>query len=84
MDKVDAKNRKYKSQCDSRGVHFQAIAVCSFGGWLSEGEGLMKEIASCAAARAGGERGNAAAQYWQRLSLALWRGNARQILHCLA
>ena len=24
------------------------------------------------------------AQYWQRPSLALWRGNARQILHCLA
>ena len=84
MDKADAKNRKYKSQCDSRGEHFQAATVCSFGGWLSEGEDFVKEIASRAGARAGGERGIFLSQYWQRLSFALWRGNARQILHCLA
>ena len=84
LDKVDAKDRKYKSQCDARGVHFQAIAVCSFGGWLPEGEDFVKDLASRAAARGGTELGTVLGQYWQRLSLALWRGNARQILHCLA
>ena len=84
LAKVDAKVRKYQAQCDARGVRFQAIAICSFGGWLQEGEELVKELASRAAARGGGDPGTILAQYWQRLSLALWRGNARQVLHCLA
>ena len=84
LAKVDAKTRKYKAQCDARGVIFQAIAICSFGGWLQEGEELVKELAARAASRGGSEPGIIVAQFWQRLSLALWRGNARQILHCLA
>ena len=83
LDKVDSKHRKYQTQCDARGVHFQAVAVCSFGGWLPNGEDLIKELARRAVGRGGGDFGAILSQYWQRLSLALWRGNARQILHCL-
>ena len=84
LAKVDAKTRKYKAQCDARGVLFQAVAICSFGGWLEDGEELVKELAARAASRGGSDPGIIVAQFWERLSLALWRGNARQILHCLA
>ena len=84
LDKVDQKNRKYRAQCDARGVQFLPLAVCSFGGWLPQGEDLIKELATRSAGRTGKDEGVVRAQFWERLSIALWRGNARQILHCLA
>ena len=84
LDKVDLKNRKYTAQCQSRGVVFQAVAVCTFGGWLQDGDALVSSLASRAANRSGGVPGTVLAQFRQRLSITLWRSNARQILHCLA
>ena len=84
LDKVALKNNKYRAQCEQRGAVFQAVAVCSFGGWLKEGQDLVEELANRCAGRLGQDPGIVAGQYWQRLGVALWRGNARQILHCLA
>ena len=42
---------------DARNVHFQAVAVCSLGGWLPDGEDLVKETASRAAACGSGHLG---------------------------
>ena len=84
LDKVDQKNRKYRRQCEARGVEFVPLAVCAFGGWLPQGEKLIKDIAERSAARTGRDEGVVQAQFWERLSIALWQGNARQILHCPA
>ena len=84
LSKVELKNRKYLAQCEARGVVFLPLVVCSFGGWLPIGEDLVKELASRSSGRTGVDPGVLQGQYWQRLSTALWRGNARQILHCLA
>jgi len=81
--KSDLKNRKYKTQCDARGVAFMPVVVCSFGGWLPEGEELVHELANRSASRSGRDVATTKAQFWERLSIALWRGNARQLLHCL-
>ena len=64
LAKVDAKIRKHKAQCDARGVRFQAIAICSFVGWLQEGEELVKELVARAASRGGGGLGIIVEQFW--------------------
>ena len=84
LDKADLKMRKYHDQCRVRGVEFVPLAVCSFGGWLPQGEVMVKELAARAATRTGVDSGVVQAQFWERLGIALWRGNARQILHCLS
>ena len=45
---------------------------------------MIQELAVKSAGRAGRDYGIVLMQFWQRLSIALWRGNARQTLHCLA
>ena len=60
------------------------IEYICFGGWLPEGEKNVQELAVNSAGRTGRDYGIVLMQFWQRLSIALWRGNARQILHCLA
>ena len=76
------KDLKYKAQCEIRGVEFQAVAICCFGGWLNEGEDIVNDLANRNSSRSGKDVDKIRSQYWQRLSLALWRGNARQLLHC--
>ena len=79
--KVNQKMAKYKTQCDSQDVAFVAAAVCCFGGWLQEPEGMINDLAERAAMRSGTAASVVKQQFWQRLGIALWKGNACQILH---
>ena len=84
LAKADAKNTKYLRQCQDRGVLFQPVAICTFGGWLPEGIQLIQELAKRGAVRTRQDFSIIVTQYWQRLGIALWCGNTTQILHCLA
>ena len=79
--KCQAKDNKYRSQCEARGIEFLAAVVCCFGGWLEPGEDLVNDLATRSAARSGQSLPMIKSQFWQRLSMALWRGNAGQLLH---
>ena len=79
--KVTQKTNKYKAQCEAQGVAFVAAAICCYGGWLSDGEAVVNELAERAAVRFGSTLSVIKAQFWQRLSIALWKGNARQLAH---
>ena len=79
--KVALKESKYKIQCESHGVSFVAAAICCYGGWLEEGENIVNELAERCAVRGGRDLAITKCQFWQRLSIALWKGNACQLLH---
>ena len=78
--KVKAKERLYKEQCAAQNVEFMAAAICSYGGWLPEGIAFMKRLAACMAESSGQDKSIITSQLWQRVSVALWRGNAGIIL----
>ena len=52
--------------------------------WMPEGEDLVKQLAERAAGKTGRDISVTLEHFWQRLGVALWRGNAQPILHCLA
>ena len=79
--KVTQKRAKYDAQCAAHGVTFVAAAICCFGGWLRDGEEIVEELAERASTRSGIPVALLKDQYWQRLSIALQKGNAGQILH---
>ena len=74
------KNALYSGQCQAQGVTFMAVAVCCYGGWLPCAEEFVKELALRSAVYSGISHGILCGQLWQRLSMALWRGNARAVL----
>ena len=80
LGKTAEKERKYQAQCASKGVEFLALVVCCYGGWLPEPEELVKEVALRVAYKSGISPALAIGQLWQRLSIAVWKGNARQVL----
>ena len=47
LDKVDAKNRRYKDLCNQQGVDFLAMPVCSYGGWLASGTEVVRRLVAC-------------------------------------
>ena len=79
-DKVKAKERLYKEQCKAQNVEFMAAAICSYGGWLPDGIAFIKRLAACLAESSGQDKSVVTSQLWQRISVALWRGNAGVIL----
>ena len=79
--KVRQKQAKYSAQCEAQGVTFVAAAICCFGGWLPHGEHIVETLAERAGYRSGAPVPLVKAQFWQKLSIALWKGNAHQILH---
>ena len=81
MAKVVAKNTKYQQQCEAQGIKFVAAAVCCFGGWLEEAEAIIIRLAERSTARLGAALPMVKSEFWQRLSIVLWRGTASQILH---
>ena len=76
-----AKVNKHGARCAAQGVDFLPLAVCSFGGWLPEGVEFVNTLAQRVAMRSGLSQSVASVQLWQRLSVTLWRSNARAILH---
>ena len=80
MAKAHLKVNKYDALCNAQGVHFLPIAVCAFGGMLRAAEDFISLLARCVADRTGLDPALAVGQFWQRLSVSLWRWNARMIL----
>ena len=80
LAKVAAKERLYRNQCAAQNVDFLAAAVCSYGGWLPDGVDFIRRLAACLAESSGQDRSVVTANLWQRLSIALWRGNASMVL----
>merc|ERR1712121_154283 len=78
--KVTTKERLYKEQCTAQNVEFMAAAICSYGGWLQEGTAFIKRLAACLADSTGQDRSTVISNLWQRLSVALWRGNSWIVL----
>ena len=50
-------------------------------GWLPAAADMVDTLAGRVAERIGVAKSVASRQLWQRLSVVLWRGNARQVLH---
>ena len=75
------KVRKHGARCAAAGVDFLPLAVCSYGGWLPDGVKFVNQLADMLADHSGVSRAITGTQLWQRLSITLWRTNARCILH---
>ena len=78
---AEDKVTKHGARCVAAGVQFLPLAVCTYGGWLPEGEKFVGSIAGRIADHTGQSLGVVTSQLWQRLSVALWRTNAQIILH---
>ena len=75
------KVRKHGTRCANAGVDFLPLVVCAYGGWLPEGEKFLTAIGRQLSDHSGLPIGVVMSQLWQRLSITLWRTNARIILH---
>ena len=42
---------------------------------------VVQQLAACLAERSGQTKGVVVSEFWQRLSICLWRGNASMLLH---
>ena len=71
-----AKNRAHFENCRAQGICFRPLVVETFGGWDSEAIKLLKEIAHQDARRWGKDPAIEIKHFFQRLSVALQRGNA--------
>ena len=82
--KADAKRRKYDRQCAERGVTFLPLVLCCYGGWLPDGVDLIQKLVQRKCARTGSDVAKISDNFCQQVSISLWRGNARQVLHSTA
>ena len=78
--KEKSKNSLNAGQCNVRGVTFTPIAICCYGGRLPQAMEVVKELALRSAASSGISHGMTCGHLWQKLPIALWRGNARASL----
>ena len=70
------KNRAHFDNCRAEGIFFQPLVVESFGGWDAEAVVFLKKIATQEARRWGKSSAIEIKHFFQRLSIALQRGNA--------
>ena len=74
-----AEDRKYRSQyddCLQAGISFITLAMESFGGWSPIAVSIIREMGKLQAHRLGLSPSHTVSHLFQRLSIALWRGNA--------
>ena len=79
MRKAD-KNRKNFDQCRAQGIFFQPLVVETFGGWDKDALTFLKKIAGQGARRWGKKHSLEVKHFFQRLSVALQRGNATLLI----
>ena len=75
-----AKNRAHFANCRSQGIFFQPLVVESFGGWDKDALVFLKELARQDARRWGRDSALEIKYFFQRLSVALQRGNAALLI----
>ena len=80
LDKYVAKQRLYSGLCEANGVDFLPLPICAYGGCLGMTDELLNTIAGRIDEKLGLQKCVTLTQLSQRLSVALWRGNARMML----
>ena len=75
-----AKNRQHFDNCRAQGIAFSPLVVETFGGWDSEAAKFLKDMARQSARRWGRNNADEIKYFFQRLSVALQRGNASLII----
>ena len=76
-----SKRRVHLDNCRAEGIFFQPLVVESFGGWDKEATKFLKEMARQDARRWGKDGAIEIKHFFQRLSVALQRGNAALIIN---
>ena len=71
-----SKNRAHFADCRAQGIFFQPLVVESFGGWDRDALLFLKELGRQDARRWGKDPAQEIRYFFQRLSVALQRGNA--------
>ena len=79
MRKAD-KNRRHFDNCSAQGIVFVPLVVETFGGWDSEAVKYLKIMAKQNARRWGKNISDEINHFFQRMSIALQRGNASLIV----
>ena len=74
------KMRAHFENCRTEGVFFQPLVVESFGGWDKDALGFLKELGRQQARRWGKDAALEIKYFFQRLSVALQRGNAALLI----
>ena len=74
------KIRAHFDNCRAEGIFFQPLVVESFGGWDNEAVTFLKKIATQDARRWGKSSALEIKHFFQRLSIALQRGNAALLI----
>lgn len=74
------KIRRHAAGCRATGIYFRPIVVETFGGWDPDAAKDLKAIATQAAPRKGLSNSIEIKQFFQRLSVALQRGNSTLLL----
>ena len=75
-----AKNRAHFANCRSQGIFFQPLVVETFGGWDTDALVFLKALARQDARRWGRDSALEIKYFFQRLSVALQRGNAALLI----
>ena len=75
------KNRTHYNNCRAQGIVFQPLVVETFGGWDREATKFLKEMSRQGARRWGKIDSIEIKHFFQRLSVALQRGNAALLIN---
>ena len=75
-----SKNRTHFENCRAQGVFFQPLVVETFGGWDPVAADILKKMATQEARRWGKTPAIEIKHFFQRLSIALQRGNAALLI----
>ena len=75
------KNRDHFNDCRAQGISFQPLIVETFGGWDKDAVKFLKDIARLDGRRWGKPDAIEIKQFFQRLSIALQRGNAALLIN---
>ena len=75
-----SKNRTHFDHCRTQGICFTPLVVETFGGWDSDAVKYLKDMARQSARRWGKNIADEIKYFFQRLSVALQRGNASLIV----
>ena len=73
----------HQEACQAVGMSFVPLVVESLGGWSEEAALTISRIGRLLGQRTGSSPGETTRHLFQRLSVALWRGNATLWLNCL-
>jgi hypothetical protein len=80
-----AKNNKYLAACREADDQFIPMVLDAFGGWSPAARYVIQHGCRTLASASSRWTRASARQWWtQRLSFALWRGNAQAVQGCLA